>query len=348
MAETEIFMKKTLVDAQTSGKFNFPKDILYPACAIFSSVMLALFLVAFALGFNVTETRDRYTQTFGEEATQIRKPWLVGDNFALETPMLIGLFLFCISMCVLTYILKDGYSKSMRRLVHYFGSVIAFFIFVLGISGYISNPETNFAMVMVAVLLMSVLYFLALLFRVILTRPVTALKNKFGGVIYRYIAPAVAIFAISILVTALLGHIFKVEVEINYKKNFDVENPRIGIETWETLITPLAHTLQNLFRYLGSAALFMLGLAVYDTKINKVAKGLLNFLICTLGFILLWVVQMPFFHELDNALLISIVVFLAVYIVAFTSASIVSLIIKRKREEKEEYEQQFSVKRSKK
>jgi hypothetical protein len=84
--------------------------------------------------------------------------------------------------------------------------------------------------------------------------------------------------------------------------------------------------------------------AVMFTKLPKVAKGLLNFVICSGGFIVLWFIQLDFFHELDNMRLISIVAFLISYVVIFTAACIIATVIRRRSEKNEDYVSQFSAK----
>lgn len=337
---------------KTTGKiktnFSFLYNVLYPACALFAVIVLGAFTVLHFLGYNVTESWDMFTQKYDGELDDVTSEWLIGKEYSFSIGMLIGLFLFCIAFFALSYIFRMGFDRLSARLLHFFGTFLAFFLFFLVFSGYITDTASTFGTIMLSLTLVAIVYFICLGFKMLLKRPIAFLTGKAGCIIKRYIAPAIAIFAFSVIICAILAMFLKVNVKINEVEDWDPDAARSKYESYETIITPLAPTLQNYLRYLGSAGIIILGLAVFATKLPKVAKGTLNFLICTCGFVCLWFIQLDFFHELDNMRLISVIVYLSAYLVIFITAAIILFIIKRKRESSKDYDGQFTVKKRKK
>lgn len=327
--------------------FSFKNDVLYPACTTFTAVVLGLFSLMWLVGANVTETRDKYSVKYAEDGDIDTSEWLVGEAQALSVTMLIGILLFAFSIFALSYISRLDYGKLTKRLLHFAGTEIAFFLFVILFSGYISGQTVSFGTVMVAFVIVAIFYFLILGIKTLLSRPIRFIKKHLGGIIGRYIAPVFVIFAITVIVTAFLGLFLKTNVVIHETREWDPNEAKTLYETFETVITPISHTLQNFLRYLGSAAVFMAGIAVFKTKLNTVAKWVLNFLICSCGFVLLWFIQMPFFHELDNMRLYSVIAYLAAYTVALVAVCVIKYIITRKKEKNGEYISQFSGRRGK-
>jgi hypothetical protein len=262
--------------------------------------------------------------------------------------MLVGILLFSLSLFALSSILNQDFDKLTKRIIHFIGTEISFVLFVMLFSGYTSGATVSFGSVMLAVGVVAVVYFLVLLIKLLFKYPLKHLKNKCGTVIYRYVSPIFVIFTATVIITAIVSLFMSTNVEINWFKR-DVEDAyKTFQEGFETLTAPIAHTLQNLLRYLGSAAVFMLGLSVFKLRIPKVAKGILNLLICSAGFFLIWFIQMPYFYELEGMILASIVTFYGVYAVSFVAACIVIYVRNRKSEEKDEYIPQFTGRRSKK
>lgn len=324
--------------------FKFKRDVLYPASAVFTAILLGMFSLMWLLGANVTEVRDRYTVKYNKDGNILNEDWLIGESQALGIGMLIGIFLFSLSIFALNYFLKSDFSKPTKRIIHFVGTELAFAIFVMLFSDYISGATVTFGLVMVAMVVVAIVYFFSLATKFVLTVPLRLIKRKLGKFIYDYVGPTLAIFTLTVFVTAFVSLFAATNVEIPLP---DQWNPNL-IESFETLTAPIAHTLQNFLRYLGSAAMLVLSLSVFKTNLQKVAKGILNLIICSAAFFGLWYVQMPYFYELEGMRIASIVIFYSVYLAVFITACVVAFIIKRKKEKKDEYISQFSGKRGKK
>ena len=94
---------------------------------------------------------------------------------------------------------------------------------------------------------------------------------------------------------------------------------------------------------LASAAVFAIGYAVLFTGLNKVLKAILNFVILTAGYLGIWIIGFDYFRLVKSNALPAVIIYLSVYLVALITVCIVLYVKKRKSEETEEYESQFSV-----
>ncbi len=337
--------KKAII--KEKKRFSFLNNILYPACTTFVALILGIYSIMFFIGVNVTETRDKFVSTYNGELDDYTSSWAVGKEYSLSLQMLIGIFLFCLALFALSYIKDLEFSKLTTRLLHFVATMFAFFLFVLAISGYIADSQSTVGTIMIALVLAGMLYFICLGIKLLLRRPIAFLSKKYKTLITRLIAPATVIFAFSVIFTSILSFCLKVQVKINEQKSWDTSADRTLYEEFETIITPLAPTLQNYLRYLGTAFVIVLSIWIFALALPRVAKGFLNFAVCTAGFFLLWFIQLDFFHELDKMRLYSIIFYLALYAVVFTAAAVTAFILKRKREKTEDYEAQFSPKRKK-
>lgn len=330
--------------AEALSPFKFKRDVLYPASAVFTAITLGMFSLMWLLGANVTEVRDKYTIKYNKDGSILSDDWLVGEAQAFGIGMLIGIFLFSMSIFALNYFFREGYSKPTKRIIHFIGTELSFALFVLLFSDYVSGETVTFGLAMVAMAVVAVVYFITLAVKFILTVPIRVIKNKLGKLIYAYVGPIFSIYTLTVFVTAFISLFAFTNIEIPLP---DQWNPNL-IESYETLVSPIAHTLQNFLRYLGTSAFLVLSLAVFKVKLPNVAKGLLNLLICSSAFFVLWYIQMPYFYELEGMRIASIVVFYSIYLAVFIIACIIAFIIRRQKEKKEEYVSQFSGKRGKK
>ncbi len=326
---------------------SFVRDILVPACAMFGAVILGIYTFMYLLGFNVTETRDKFTSKYDAITDDYSKEWLVGAQDSLPPMLVIGILIFCFAVFALAYLSYMELDKLSTRLLHFGGTLLAFLLFVLVLSGYASGEQTTFASIMLALVLVGICYFICLAIKLLLRRPTAFVKKKFQPILSRFIAPVTVVFAFLITVCTLLALFITTDIKIGYSEDFDSDNGHLLYESWETLITPLAPTLQNYLRYLGTAAIIVLSLLVFLTTLPKVAKILLNFAVCCVGFFTIWFIQLDFFHELDDMSLISVIFFLALYAVIFTAASVICFILKRRREMTDGYVSQFSPRKTK-
>ena len=327
--------------------FTFLYSVLYPACAMFTAIVLGAFTLSHFLGFNVNISRNIETKIQNFETNELKIEYLYPDKLGIPTMLLIGLFLFCLALFTISYVHKMEFSKLSARLLHFGGTLLAFFLFFLSLSGYIADAASSFSTVMLSLTLVGILYFICLAIKTALSRPIRFISRRFGTVISRYIAPVIAICAFLILICAILGLVLKTNMAVDITTKFDPNNDKIRYETTTTVITPLAPTLNNYLRYLGTGAVIVAAIALMFTKLSKAAKGLLNFAVCSAGFFLIWFIQMDFFYELDNMLLYSIIAYLSAYIVIFTASCVIAHMLRRTREGNEDYQSQFSVKTKK-
>ena len=333
------------------SKFDFKKEILYPTCIAFAFILICAFFVAYFIGFNVAETRDVYYAYYNDSGALLNsgKEWEIGQLVAVSIGTVLGVFLFCASIFVIGCLTKEGYSKIIARIIHFIGTEIAFFFFILVLSGMVSETQSSFLLIVIIMLLVAILYFVLLGLKTLLSKPLKAIGKKLSGVYFKYVGPAFVIFTAAVFVSVICCMVAEPVVKINIEERvFEGTSNSNFYDKWETLVTPLAFTLQNLLRYLFSAAVLMCSVAVFKTKINPAAKWIFNFLICTSGFFVIWYAQMPFFFEVDSAKLTSIIVYFAAYVVCAVIAAICMNVLRRKKDEKDEYISQFSGRRGRK
>jgi len=332
--------KKAVNGAQP---FCWKRNILYPSALIFTAIILVSYLVFILLDFNVTESRDFVTHTFNNYTKTNTYDYKVGPEYAFHIVQLVGFAFFSVALSALSLVHKLSYSKPVKRLIHFSGAMFSFFIFVLLLSGAVS--DIDFARSMGAMLAVTVLYFVLLgiknLLKIFLKRFSFNPQSRIRDFCVKYVLPVFVIFTAAVIIGALLAMFIKVNVVINLNGPNYPDDDRIGITTYETIINPIAPTFQNYLRYLGSALLFTLSLSVLFTKLNKFIKIAINFVINAAALSLLWLIQLDIFKELDNVALYTVVGFLAIYLVSLITVSIVLFIRARKREDDGEYGNQF-------
>ena len=325
-----------------TAEFDFKRKILYPACAFFFVLVFLYFLVAMAAGLNVTESETVRTQYYDGETNAGNLTSETKDPAALPVQTLLGLFLFGASVVSLNLVFKLNISRIYARLIHYVGTVIAFLVFVIALSGVASS--TALPMTVVALFAVSIIYFIVLGVAALLKKLLAKMTEneklkKLGDFLYFTLAGFTAIvFAVSLF--ALITQL-SVIVRVSEEKIFVTD--KAFNEVFVTVVTPLAPTLQNYLRYLASAAVFALGYFLLFTGLNKVLKGVLNFVILTAGYLGIWIIGFDYFRLVRSNALPAVIVYLSVYLVALITVCIVLYVRKRKSEETEEYESQFAV-----
>ena len=323
-------------------EFDFKRKILYPACAFFFVLVFLYFLVAMAAGLNVTESETVRTQYYDGDTNTGSLSSETRDPAALPVQTLLGLFLFGASVISMKLIFKLNISRIYARLIHYVGTVISFLIFVIALSGVASS--TALPMTVVAVFAVSVLYFIILGISMLIKKATAGLSEnprvkKTVDFIYFTLAGFTAIvFAVSLF--ALISQL-SVIVRVSEEKIFVTD--KAFNEVFVTVVTPLAPTLQNYLRYLATAAVFAIGYFVLFTKLNKVLKAVLNFVILTAGYMGIWIIGFDYFRLVKSNALPAVIIYLSVYLATLLTVCIVLYVRKRKSEETEEYESQFSV-----
>ena len=327
----------------SAGDFSFKRHILFPSCLIFTLILLGAYTVFMLLDFNVTETRDTVTHFYNGQVNDgdpNSYKFAVGDQFALDLTQLIGIFLFSVSVAALGLLDRYGYGKLFTRMLHFGGTIFALFFFVLVIGGSVSN--IGFGSSMLVVILASVLYFVLLGLKTLFKKLIKPEKLPFRSYVYKYAMLTFAVFTATVFVCMLLAKLNFFNVQINLPSTvIESDDGRSKTTIYDTLITPLAPTLQNYLRYLASAAVFSVALSVLYTKLHAVLKAVINFVITACGFVLLWLIQMEFFKELDNTMLYAIISFVSIYVAVLVTVSIITFVKRRKAEDEEEYENQF-------
>ncbi|MBQ9692271.1 MAG: hypothetical protein IJV70_03855, partial [Clostridia bacterium] len=161
-------------------KTDFKNKILYPACILFFAIVLLYFLMAMWAGMNVTETEAVITQIYDGEIDHNDVTSDTKAPSALPVQTLLGIFMFSLSIVSLNFVFKINGNKIFLLLLHYLGSLLAFFIFVLSLSGFIS--EDGITTAIVACLFFSVVYFIVAgavkLFKKLTSKLPEKLKNN--------------------------------------------------------------------------------------------------------------------------------------------------------------------------
>lgn len=316
---------------------DFKKKIIYPACVMFCVIVFLYFLIAMAAGINVQESETVYTQIYDSDEDSNELDASVVPPKALPIQTLLGILLFSLSVMSLGLLDKLGASRTFVTLMHYLGSVISFFIFILVLSGFASTPE-GLAVSLVACLIFTVIYFAVRGIGVLVRK----IKNERFGVASYWISKVCFFFTVTVFALSFFALIsgFNVIVKLREDKTFPTDG--VMQKVFVTVMTPLAPTIQNYLRYLGSAAVFALSMLVLRTRLGKVKRVVLNFIILIFGFVLIWIVGMDYFRLVSTNAMIAVIVFLAVYAVTLATVCVLKYVKARRNEDKEEYETQFS------
>lgn len=316
---------------------DFKKKIIYPACVMFCLIVFVYFLLAMAAGINVQESETVYTQIYDSSEDSNELDASVVPPKALPVQTLLGILLFSLSVMSLGLLDKLGTSRVFKVLMHYLGSVLAFFIFVLVLSGFASTLE-GFAVSLVVCMFFTIIYFAVRGIGVLLKK----IQNERFGVASIWVSKVCVIFTMIVFALSFFALVsgFNVIVKLREDKTFITDE--VMQKVFVTVMTPLAPTIQNYLRYLGSAAVFTLSLLALRTKLGNVAKTLLNFLILASGFVLIWIVGMDYFRLVSTNAMVAVIVFLSVYAVTLATVCVLKYVKTRRSEDSEEYETQFS------
>ena len=304
---------------------------------MFCVIVFVYFLLAMAAGINVQESETVYTQIYdsGEDTNELDAS--VVPPKALPVQTLLGILLFSLSVMALGLLDKLGTSRAFITLMHYLGSLVSFFVFILALSGIASTLE-GLAVSLVACLMFTAVYFAV--------RGIGALvrkiKNERFGVASQWLSRVCFFFTIIVFVLSLFALVSGLNVIVKLREDKTFITDDVMQKVFVTVMTPLAPTIQNYLRYLGSAAVFALSMLVLRTKLGCVTKTLLNFLILVSGFVLIWIVGMDYFRLVSTNAMIAVIVFLAVYAVTLVTVCILRYVKARRSENDEEYETQFS------
>lgn len=323
----------------TNGKeYNFLRETLLPACAVFCAAVFVFFFVAMGVGINVTETKTEITTVYDNQTgvNDIDSPNTTPD--ALPVPTLLGILLFCVALMLVGQIYKLDYSRLTLRMTHFALTVLSFFVFVLALPGYVSN--TGLPAAIIACAAVSVLYFIILGIKKLIMM-IKPLHGETAGKIKDFLLPVCGIFAILVFAVSFFNLVSQVPVIVKEAiEEVWEENDRVRT-TYVRVATPLAPTLQNYLRYLLSGTVFMIGYAVLKMRLHPVAKAVLNFIILTAGYVGIWIADMDYFRMVKANLVPAIVVYLAVYLAALITVCVIYAVKRRSSEDTEEYESQF-------
>ena len=328
-------------------EFDFRRNVLYPACAVFCILVFVYFLMAMATGLNVTETETVKSQIYDGDTDQNVVTSGGKEPAALPVQTLLGLFLFALSIMALNLVFKLNVTHIYARLIHYVGTLISFLIFVMALSG--TSSVTGVPAVVVALLLVSVIYFLVLGICVIARRLFDKIEsNKKLCFVKKYASHVFAGFAVIVFAVSLFALISQFNVIVKLKEEKTFITDKKFEEVFVTVVTPLAPTIQNYLRYLASSAVFATGYAVLFTKLNNPIRVLINFLVLSAGYMGIWIIGFDYFRLVKSNALTAVIIYLSAYIVVLLAVCIVLYVKKRKSEKTEDYEAQFSVKRKSK
>jgi len=347
---TEVKNKKTNGGKGSGGgslkEYNFLRDTLLPACAIFCVAVFIFFLVAMGVGLNVTETKTEVTVVYDNQTgiNDVDTPAPSPDALPVQT--LLGILLFCISLVALGELFRLDYSRLTLRMTHFALTVLSFLIFVLVLPGYIGEAGAPAAIVDCAAV--AVFYFILLgLKRLIMM--IKPLRSEAVSKAVAFLLPVFGVFTVMVFAVSFFNLITQAPVIIKeVLEEVWEESDRLRT-TYIRVATPLAPTLQNYIRYLFSGIVFVIGLSIMKMNLHTVAKWALNFTVITAGYIGIWIVGMDYFRMMKKNLLPAIIVYLAVYLVTLITVSVIHAVKRRNSEDDEEYEAQFrpgSVSRS--
>ncbi len=320
--------------------FDYKSKIIYPACMIFFIIVFVYFIIAASAGVNVFESETVRTQVYDNETDINELESNVKSPSALPVQTLFGMLLFSISIAALGLLSKLNLNKVYLNLLHFGGTVLAFFIFVLAMSGYLT--EGSLPMAMIACLAISILYFAVRGLVWLIKKPFEKFKaskklefaKRFAGAVFAGFTLIVFILSFFALITQ-----FNVIITVQEDKTFIQDDVLQNI--FVTVVTPLAPTVQNYLRYLASSAIFMAAYFVLFTKLHTVAKVLINFAILAAGFVLVWLNGFDYFRLVSANALPAIIIFLSVYLVTLITVSVYRFKKRRSAEATGAYDRQF-------
>ena len=330
--------KKNKNEKSAVREYDFLRETLLPACAVFCVAVFIFFFIAMGVGVNVTETKTEITTVYDNQTgvNDVDSPNPTPDALPVQT--LMGIMLFCIALMLLGQLHKLEYGKLTVRMMHFTLTLLSFFIFVLALPGYVSDAGLPAAIIACAAV--AVFYFIALGLKQLLLM-VKPLRGEAVRKVISFILPVFGVFALLVFAVSFFNLVSQVPVIVKETvEEVWEENDRVRT-TYVRVATPLAPTLQNYLRYLVSGIVFMIGYAVLKMRLHAVAKGVLNFVIITAGYIGIWIVGMDYFRMVKANLVPAVVVYLVVYLFALITVSVVYAVKRRGQEDMEAYESQF-------
>jgi len=321
-------------------KTDFKKKVLYPACILFFFIVMMYFCLAMMSGLNVTETKTEITQIYDGENDSNKVTGETKPPSALPIQTLLGIFLFSVSVMALNLIYNLKANKTALLLLHYGGTLLSFFIFVLCLSGFIE--EGQFSTSIVACLFFTIIYFIIIGLSK-LAKMVWAKLPEIvsSSPVFKYIPMIFGCFTLIVFAVSLFALITNISVIVRVHEDKTFISDRVLENVYITVVTPMAPTFQNYFRYLASAAVFGISYAVLFTKLHKVLKVILNFLILASGYTVIWLAGFDYFRLIKAHLIPAIVIFLSVYLISLAATVVYLHFKKRNDEETEDYENQF-------
>lgn len=333
--------RKDISKLKMKKELDLLRDIIFPACAIFCVIVFVFFLGAHIAGVNVTESETERIITFdnstGENIIDTDTP----NPDALPVQTLFGLLLFSIALVAFGQLFKLNYSKLLLRFAHFILTLLAFFVFVLALPGYIT--DTGFAAALVDTLAIAVLYFVILGIKTLVMLPLRKLPLDRFDRIKKVILPTFTVFTLIVFGISIFNLISQVSVIVTEIIDQTFIHDDVIQTTYVKVVTPLAPTLQNYFRYLLTGLVVMLGYMVLKLNINKALKILFNFIIYTVGYVGIWVIGMDYFRLIPSNTLPAVIIYLAVYAVVLITVCVINAVNRRQNEEIEDYESQFSL-----
>ena len=338
MTDTKKNNSKKGGEKKAVKEYDFLRETLLPACAIFCVAVFIFFFVALGVGVNVTETKTEVTTVFDNQTGVNDSDNDTPSPDALPVQTLMGIMLFCVALMLIGQVHKLDYSKLTLRMTHFVLTVLSFFLFVLALPGYVSDAGLPAAIIACAAV--SFLYFVFLGIKK-LVQSVKFFRGEVFARISRFLLPVFGVFAILVFLVSFFNLITQVPVIVKEVIEEVWEDNDKVRTTYIRVATPLAPTLQNYVRYLISGVVFMIGYAVLKLKLHAVAKAVLNFVILTAGYVGVWIVGMDYFRMVKANLVPAVVIYLAVYLVTLVAVSVVCAVKRRGLEDLEEYESQF-------
>lgn len=326
--------------------FSFKKRIIYPACAMFFVLVMAFFVIALAMGLNVVESETEIVYTYDGSTDKSNTSSTSGEPYAMSLGTLVGIMLYSGSFFALGQIFKTNYSPTSKRFVHFFGTLTSFILFIILMSGTVSNMSAPLFFILV--MFYSVLYF-SILGIMVLFKKLAKKEGvgKFVGFVEKHVFPVFTGFAVILFALSIYTLISQANVTFKFNEEETFIKDNVVQRVITTIVTPLAPTLQNYLRYSATSAVFFLGYKVFFTRLKNVAKVIFNFLILSAGYFLIWILGLDYFNLIDSHKLVGIVSYLITYVAVLIVAGVYLFVRKRKMEETGDYESQFGTSRRK-
>jgi len=350
-----MLMNTSSNNAVKSNGINVMRQIILPACILFTVVVFIFFAAALITETPVTDKEWEFHETYnGESESENSTTQTFSDpqNNALSFELLLGILLFAVSVKALSLLKLLGYGSLITLLMHFVGSAVAFFVFVLLFGGYIT--DAGFGPAMACVVVFAIFYWIGIGLKSVFVRLTSLYPESFGRWVKRFVPVIFGVFVIilfSVTAIALIGgEYFDIKVTTKINSDSYWADDRVQITEYVTIVNPLTPTVNNYLRYLGTAAVLVLGIALLFTKANAVLKVFMNFAVTTVGIILIWPLQLDYFKlpALSNNLITAATVYASLYLAVLVITAVTVFIRKRRNEDTEEYESQFSVAKKKK